>query len=231
MKPWGSQVTILSAEGVVLPRMSPRPAPWGTFGAKQRPLRVVGRGRGSSGGTVSPQRHQGRTRLFKLRHAALPCHRAGLRIGIRRAAHSFGHRWATVTGRRRFTQLRADADISWERSADGSSGDADRSQGSDVRDHGPGDAVRAGPRQGVPSRSMAQQRTNSRRAMATIAGLRRVVPPLVRRFQVCSAHWLYRSMAQALCTRSLRRTAGPRLVIRPRRSDSPDWNCRGTSPA
>ena len=44
------------------------------------------------------------------------------------------------------------------------------------------------------------------------------------------AQALYRSMAHAHWTSSFRRTAGPRLVIRPRRSSSPDWNCRGTSP-
>ena len=54
-----------------------------------------------------------------------------------------------------------------------------------------GDGVRgAGPRQAVPSRSMAQHRTNSRRAMATMAGLRRVVPPRVSRCQMARAQSL-----------------------------------------
>src|SRR5262245_51798788 len=45
----------------------------------------------------------------------------------------------------------------------------------------PASAGRASARQGVPSRSIAQQRTSSLRAKATRAGFFRVVPPLVSR--------------------------------------------------
>jgi hypothetical protein len=54
--------------------------------------------------------------------------------------------------------------------------------------------------------------------------------PRLRRSNTARAHRSYRSMHHAHCTSSLRKTAGPRRVIRPRRSSSPDWNCRGTSP-
>ncbi len=86
-------------------------------------------------------------------------------------------------------------------------------------------------RQGRPSRSMAQSRTKSLRARATIAGFLRLTPPRLRRANVARAHGLYRSMHQPHSTNSLRSTDEPRRLIRPLRSVSPDWYCRGVKPA
>ncbi len=77
--------------------------------------------------------------------------------------------------------------------------------------------------------AIAQHRTRTFRASATTACFRRAFPRLSRS-NTARAHRLYRSIAQAHCTSSFRSTAGPRLEIRPRRSSSPDWYCRGTSP-
>ncbi len=83
---------------------------------------------------------------------------------------------------------------------------------------------------GVPVRRIAQQRTRILRARATTAFF--LDNPLpCRRSQVSLAQWLYRRLHQAHSTSAARRTFGPRRVMRPRRSVSPLWNCRGTKPA
>jgi len=86
-------------------------------------------------------------------------------------------------------------------------------------------------RHGFPSRSMAQHRTNSFRARATIAGFFRLTPPPVSRAYCALAHGLYRNMHHAHSTNSFRKIPGPRRVIRPFRSVTPLWYCFGTKPA
>jgi hypothetical protein len=213
MKPWGNQASRPVFQAFFRPP-TPSPHAEGWAGEKRPGPRRPAAGVCCVGPGAAPS---GCTRLFGLRHLrARPCRPSHPGTPRRPfVTDSLGDRWLSP---------RIDTAAGWR----------DRPRG-----RGPGRAARApaaagrngsGSRHGAPSRSRAQQRTSSRRASATTACLRRALPPRVSRAKTALAQALSRSMAQAACTSSFRSTAGQRRVIRPRRSVSPDWNCRGTRP-
>ena len=82
----------------------------------------------------------------------------------------------------------------------------------------------------VSSRTIAQATTAILRASAIPAFFRRVLAPPWLRANVNLLHSLCRVLAQAHSSSIVRSCRGPRLLIRPLRSVSPDWYCFGVRP-